>query len=111
MKKRLIGFLVLVPALIMSGITLTESNKKAPVEVLESAWDEFGLFSFEIGITDPAITIGMDQTKSEAKLREYLEDNLSREAKEKYKIYIFKDDIDKLEKEHREYLKENNPNK
>lgn len=51
------------------------------------------------------------QTKSEAKLREYLEDNLSREAKEKYKIYIFKDDIDKLEKEHREYLQENNLNK
>ncbi|AWM17236.1 hypothetical protein P8843_20410 [Bacillus inaquosorum] len=111
MKKRLIGFLVLVPALIMSGITLIESNKKAPVEVLESAWDEFGLFSFQIGITDPAITIGMDQTKSEAKLREYLEHNLSREAKEKYKIYIFKDDIDKLEKEHQEYLKENNLNK
>ncbi|MFL0441807.1 hypothetical protein ACH0BE_00790 [Bacillus subtilis] len=111
MKKRLIGFLVLVPALIMSGITLIESNKKAPVEVLESAWDEFGLFSFQIGITDPAITIGMDQTKSEAKLREYLEHNLSREAKEKYKIYIFKDDIDKLKKEHQEYLQANNPNK
>ncbi len=103
--------MVLVPALIMLGITLIESNKKTPVEFLESAWDEFGLFSFEIGITDPAITIGMDQTKSEAKLREYLKDNLSREAKEKYKIYIFKDDTDKLEKEHQEYLKENNLNK
>ncbi|AUS14114.1 hypothetical protein [Bacillus stercoris] len=111
MKKRLIGFLILVPILIISGITLIESNKKAPEEVLESAWDEFGLFSFQIGITDPAITIGMDQTKSEAKLREYLEHNLSREAKEKYKIYIFKDDIEKLEKEHREYLNANNSNK
>ncbi|AIC98488.1 Prophage-derived-like putative protein YozM [Bacillus subtilis] len=111
MKKRLIGFLILVPILIISGITLIEANKKTPVEVLESAWDEFGLFSFEIGITDPAITIGMDQTKSEAKLREYLKDNLSREAKEKYKIYIFKDDIVKLEKEHQEYLQENNLNK
>ncbi|MGY3183816.1 hypothetical protein ACVW1K_002637 [Bacillus subtilis] len=111
MKKRLIGFLILVPILIISGITLIEANKKTPVEVLESAWDEFGLFSFEIGITDPAITIGMDQTKSEAKLREYLKDNLFREAKEKYKIYIFKDDIVKLEKEHQEYLQENNLNK
>ncbi|CAI6267524.1 Bacteriophage protein [Bacillus subtilis] len=81
MKKRLIGFLILVPILIISGITLIESNKKAPEEVLESAWDEFGLFSFQIGITDPAITIGMDQTKSEVKLREYLKDNLSREGK------------------------------
>ncbi|KAF1680059.1 phage coat protein [Bacillus sp. SKDU12] len=54
----------------------------------------------------------MDQTKSEAKRREYLKDNLPREAKEKYKIYIFKDDIvDKLEKEHQKYLRENNLNK
>ncbi|MEC1961036.1 hypothetical protein [Bacillus subtilis] len=111
MKKRLIGFLVLVPALIMSGITLIEANKKSPLEVIDSIRDEFGLFSVQIGQTDPAITIGMDQIKSEAKLREYLKDNLSREAKEKYKIYIFKDDIDELEKEHQEYLKENNLNK
>ncbi|MGX4766180.1 hypothetical protein ACWH4V_10435 [Bacillus mojavensis] len=111
MKKRLIGFLILVPVLIMSGITLTEANKKSPLEVIDSIRDEFGLFSVQIGQTDPAITIGMDQTKSEVKLREYLKDNLSREAKEKYKIYIFKDDIDKLEKEHREYLQTNNLNK
>ncbi|WIT26854.1 hypothetical protein [Bacillus phage SPbetaL1] len=111
MKKRLIGFLVLVPALIMSGITLIEANKKSPLEVIDNIRDKFGLFSVQIGQTDPAITIGMDQTKSEAKLREYLKDNLSREAKEKYKIYILKDDINKLEKEHREYLKENNLNK
>ncbi|MGV6971113.1 hypothetical protein ACWA17_06370 [Bacillus halotolerans] len=111
MKKRLIGFLILVPVLIMSGITLTEANKKSPLEVIDSIRDEFGLFSVQIGQTDPAITIGMDQTKSEAKLREYLEHNLSRETKEKYKIYIFKDDIEKLEKEHREYLKSNNSNK
>lgn len=77
------------------------------MEVIDSIRDEFGLFSVQIGQTDPAITIGMDQTKSEAKLRAYLKDNLSREAKEKYKIYIFKDNIDKLEKEHQEYLQEN----
>ncbi len=103
--------MILVPVLIMSGITLTEANKKSPLEVIDSIRDEFGLFSVQIGQTDPAITIGMDQTKSEAKLREYLEHNLSREAKEKYKIYIFKNDIEKLEKEHREYLKSNNSNK
>ncbi|MBR0000342.1 phage coat protein, partial [Bacillus subtilis] len=40
-----------------------------------------------------------------------LKDNQTREAKEKYKIYIVKDDTDKLEKEHQEYLKENNLNK
>ncbi|WP_412675166.1 hypothetical protein [Bacillus atrophaeus] len=84
-----------------------KSTEDLTAEVLERAWGEFGLFSFEIGRTDPAITIGMDQTKSEAKLREYLNDNLSEEAKNKYeKIYIFKDDIDQLEKEQQEYLQE-----
>lgn len=37
MKKRLTGFLVLVPVLIMSDINLIDSNKIAAVEVLESA--------------------------------------------------------------------------
>lgn len=103
--------MILVPVLIMSGITLTEANKKSPLEVIGRIRDEFGLFSVQIGQTDPAITIGMDHTKSEGKLREYLKENLSREAKEKYKIYIFKDDIVKLEKEHKKYLRENNSNK
>lgn len=49
MKKRLIGFLILVPVLIMSGITLTEANKKSPLEVIDSIRDEFGLFSVQIG--------------------------------------------------------------
>ncbi|KAF2426703.1 phage coat protein [Bacillus subtilis] len=38
-------------------------------------------------------------------------DHTKSEAKEKYKIYIFKDDIVKLEKEHKKYLRENNSNK
>lgn len=57
MKKRLIEFLILVPVLIMSGITLTEANKKSPLEVIGSIRDEVGLFSVQIGQTDPAITI------------------------------------------------------
>ncbi|AVL07088.1 phage coat protein (plasmid) [Bacillus subtilis] len=48
----------------------------------------------------------MDQTKSESKLREYLDDNLSEEAKKKYEIYIFKEDIDKLKQEHQKSLQE-----
>ncbi|GED04277.1 hypothetical protein BAT02nite_39210 [Bacillus atrophaeus] len=106
MKKKFIGFLVLASFLLMfntasyASDTDEKSTEKSTAELLESVWDEFGLFSFEIGQTDPAITIGMDQTKSEAKLREYLNDNLSEEAKKKYDVYIFKDDINKLEKEH-----------
>ncbi|MCY8497770.1 hypothetical protein P8917_09975 [Bacillus atrophaeus] len=113
MKKKFIGFFVLASFLLIfntasyASDTDEKSTEDLTAEVLEMAWDEFGLFSFGIGQTDPAITIGMDQTKSEAKLREYLNDNLSEEAKKKYeKIYIFKDDIDKLEKEHQEYLQD-----
>ncbi|MCY8825968.1 hypothetical protein [Bacillus atrophaeus] len=108
MKKKSIGFLVLASFLLMFNTAsyASDTDEKSTAELLESIWDEFGLFSFEIGQTDPAITIGMDQTKSEAKLREYLNDNLSEEAKKKYDVYIFKDDINKLEKEHQKYLQE-----
>ncbi|MCX4074718.1 hypothetical protein OQZ55_00110 [Bacillus subtilis] len=115
MKKKFIGFLVLASFLLMfntaSYASDTSKDEKSTedltAEVLESAWDKFGLFSFEIGRTDPAITIGMDHTKSEAQLREYLNNNLSEDAKEKYKLYIFTDEDDHLfGEEHREYLQE-----
>nr|WP_307894647.1 hypothetical protein [Bacillus swezeyi] len=67
-------------------------------EVLDSAWDKFGLVSYMIGDTDPAISIGMDETKSEERLREYLDQNLPQEAKEKYDIEIIQGDIEALEK-------------
>ncbi|AEB62829.1 UNVERIFIED_CONTAM: phage coat protein [Bacillus amyloliquefaciens DSM 7 = ATCC 23350] len=45
---------------------------------------------------------------NEAKLHEYLKENLSREAKEKYKIYIFTDEEDHLFREdHRKYFQKN----
>ncbi|CAF1786486.1 hypothetical protein NRS6110_04252 [Bacillus subtilis] len=117
MKKKFIGFLFLASFLLMfntasyasdTDIKADEkSTEDLTAEVLESAWDKFGLFSFEIGRTDPAITIGMDHNKSEAKLREYLDDKLSEDAKEKYKLYIFTDEDDPLfGDEHREYLQE-----
>ncbi|MBR7817943.1 MULTISPECIES: hypothetical protein [Bacillus] len=108
MKKRFIGFLVLASFLLMFNTAsyATETEEKTTAEVLESAWDEFGLFSFEIGQTDPVITIGMDQRKSDTKLREYLNDNLSEKSKKKYDVVIFKDDINKLKKEHQKYLQE-----
>ncbi|MCY7854981.1 hypothetical protein MOB03_20330 [Bacillus spizizenii] len=113
MKKKFIGFLVLASFLLMFNTAsyASETDEKSPedstAEVLENAWDEFGLFSFEIGRTDPAITIGMDHTKSEAQLREYLNNNLSEDAKEKYKLYIFTDKDDHLfGDEHRKYLQE-----
>ncbi|MBU2661815.1 hypothetical protein [Bacillus cabrialesii] len=111
MKKRFIGFLVLASFLLMFNTAsyasgTDENTEKSTAELLESVMDEFGLFSFQIGRTEPTITIGMDQTRSESKLREYLDDNLSEEAKKKYEIYIFKEDIDKLKQEHQKSLQE-----
>ncbi|KAA6446929.1 hypothetical protein [Bacillus swezeyi] len=109
MKKKLTGILILVSFLLVFNTASFASNtdEKTTAEVLESAWDEFGLFSFEIVKSDPKmISIGMDKTKSEAKLREYLNDNLPEESKKKYDIVIFKKDIHKLEKEHQKYLQE-----
>jgi hypothetical protein len=87
--------------------------------VLDDAWDEYGLFSFGIGDTDPVISIGMDETKNEQELREYLEENISKSDLSHYTIEIFKKDIEELEKEHTmsliegivfDYIKEKNYN-
>ncbi|WP_412677675.1 hypothetical protein [Bacillus swezeyi] len=85
-KKKLVGVLILALFLFLK-------------EVLDSAWDKFGLVNYMIGDTDPTISIGMDETKSEERLREYLDQNLPQEAKEKYDIEIIQRDIEALEKE------------
>ncbi|AEB24406.1 MULTISPECIES: hypothetical protein [Bacillus] len=108
MKKKLIGVLVIVCSVIMYSIVSHPlKNQRSTEEVLESAWDEFGLFSFGIGETDPVISIGMDKTKSEEELRRYLNDNLSDEDKEKYEVKIIKEDINVLERQHEKYLESN----
>ncbi len=88
MKKKLIGVLIIVcfSVFMYSVVKPLFKNEKSTEEVLESAWDEFGLFSFGIGETDAVISIGMDKTKSEDELRRYLNANLSEETKEKYKV-------------------------
>ncbi|KRT87107.1 MULTISPECIES: hypothetical protein [Bacillus] len=101
MKKKLIGLLILTPFLLLfnTATHAVDSNHKTTEEVLDSAWGKFGLVSYMIGETEPIISIGMDKTKSEEKLQEYLDQNLPPEAKEKYDIEIIKRDIDALEKE------------
>lgn len=108
MKKKLIGGLIIVCSGLMYSVVIHPfKNQKSTEKVLESAWDEFGLFSFEVGETDPVIAIGMDKTKSEEELRRYLNDNLSEETKEKYKVKIIKKDINVLERQHEKYLESN----
>lgn len=106
MKKTVVGILVVASSLFMFSIALyaVNGNQKTPDEVLDNAWEKFGLVSYGIGETDPVISIGMDKTKSETKLREYLNDNLSEDVKEKYKIEVIKEDSKVLEKEHQKYL-------
>lgn len=110
MKKKLIGFLILAALLLAFNSTTTthavDSSSKTTQEVLESAWDKFGLFVYSVEESDSIISIGMDETKSEEKLRDYLEENLSEEVKIKYNIKIFTGNIGELEKEHQGSLEE-----
>jgi predicted Zn-dependent protease len=101
MKKIISGLMVVVVALILIVYTnIKEAESYSTASVLESVWDEFGLFSFFIGEEaedinpttgedlDPTIWIEMDETKSELELREYLEENLSKSDLNHYKIEI-----------------------
>ncbi|MBD8071588.1 hypothetical protein [Bacillus sp. PS06] len=109
MKKFISGLIVGAVAVLIfvslnkDDVTVNDS-KEARAEriasVLEDGWDEFGLFSFGIGDTDPVISIGMDETKSEQELRDYLKENIDKYDLIHYDIEIFQKNIQELEKEH-----------
>ncbi|WP_102272180.1 hypothetical protein [Cytobacillus massiliigabonensis] len=116
--KKLISVLVIavIGALIFiihpNKEDVTASNDKEAranriASVLESAWDKFGLFSFQIGDTDPTIWIGMDETKSEQELRDYLNENIDKYDLIYYNVEVFKKSQQELEIEHAMSLIEN----
>ena len=81
-----------------------ESQSNNVKAVLDKAWDDYGLLSYQIGITDPIITIAMDEMKSEKELRKYLNENLSKSDLNKYDIEIFEKNIKELKEEHLKQL-------
>jgi len=100
------------------------SNKNVDVEkkwdriasVLENAWDDFGLFSFQ-ATPDSTIFIEMDETKSELQLIKYLEENINETDLNQYNIKITKKSLHEVETESFmmkvsgivfDYLQENN---
>ncbi len=110
MKKKRFGilFLVLFLLLFNTASQAADPNQKTTEEVLLDAFDKFGLVSSVIGKTDPVISIGLDDTRSEEKLREYLDENLPPDAKGKYEIEIIKRNVEEMKKEIRENLKQEN---
>ncbi|MDA7026394.1 hypothetical protein PJ311_07155 [Bacillus sp. CLL-7-23] len=107
MKKRIIGVLILAFCLLTfntaSNATATPNEKSVEqiTIVLDSAWEKFGMFGYQIIETDSTISMGIDKKINKVKLREYLNENLPEEAKEKYEIDIFQKDINILKREHR----------
>ncbi|MCY7768628.1 hypothetical protein [Bacillus haynesii] len=110
MKKKLIGVLLLAPFFLLfnTATQAADPNQKTTEEVLQDAFDKFGLVSSVIGKTDPVISIGLDDTRSEEKLKKYLDENLPPDAKEKYEVEIFKRNVEEMKKEIRENLKQEN---
>ncbi|XBO85857.1 hypothetical protein AAGG52_19825 [Bacillus licheniformis] len=93
MKKKRFGILFLVPFLLLfnTASQAADPNQKTIEEVLLDAFDKFGLVSSVIGKTDPVISIGLDDTRSEEKLREYLDENLPPDAKRNTKLKLLKE--------------------
>ena len=84
--------------------------------VLENAWDDFGLFSFQ-ATPDSTIFIEMDKTKNELQLIKYLEENVNKTDLNQYNIEITKKSLHEVETESfmmevsvivSDYLQENN---
>ncbi|MEI5906979.1 hypothetical protein WAK64_07905 [Bacillus spongiae] len=109
MKKFMMGLIAggvsvfLVTMMINKEDATASDSKEARSDriaaVLEDAREEYGLFSFGIGGTDPIISIGMDKSKSEQEFRDYLEKNIAVSDLVHYKIEVFKKSIRELEME------------
>ncbi|MBQ4814770.1 hypothetical protein QPL77_17830 [Bacillus pumilus] len=72
--------------------TLTLSEEELDdkvIHVLDSLWEEYKLFNYQIIKTEPTISIGIDTSKDMAGLHSALEKQLPKQALEDYEIEIF----------------------
>ena len=68
--------------------------------VINTAFDEYGLFNSQVGSTDSIIRIEMDEANCEQELLEYLEKNISKADLSHYNIKILKRNLKEVQTEH-----------
>ncbi|MGE7809578.1 hypothetical protein [Lysinibacillus capsici] len=128
MRNFISVFIIIVIVILVINVNIDKNdnffNKNVDVEkkwdriasVLENAWDDFGLFSFQ-ATPDSTIFIEMDETKSELQLIKYLEENINETDLNQYNIKITKKSLHEVETESFmmevsgivfDYLQENN---
>lgn len=83
--------LIIVITLISFYVYINELKSYSTTSVLESAWDKFDIVSYQIGITDPTIWIGIEGS-DEKELQQYLKQNLSQSDQNRYDIEIFQNE-------------------
>lgn len=108
MRNFISVFIIIVVIVIVINIEIDKSNSFSNnntekqwdriVSVLENAWDDFGLFSFQ-ATPDSTIFIEMGETKSELQLRKYLEENVNKTDLNQYNIEITKKSLHEVETE------------
>lgn len=110
MRNFISVFIIIVIVILVINVNIDKndnfSNKNVDVEkkwdriasVLENAWDDFGLFSFQ-ATPDSTIFIEMDETKSELQLIKYLEENINETDLNQYNIKITKKSLHEVETE------------
>ncbi len=110
MRNIISVFIIIVVVVLVVNIDFDKndsfSNNNVNVEkqwdhiasVIENAWDNFGLFSFQ-ATPDSTIFIEMDETKSELQLRKYLEENVNKTDLNQYNIEITKKSLHEVETE------------
>ena len=110
MRNIISVFIIIVVVVLVVNIDFDKndsfSNNNVNVEkhwdhiasVIENAWDDFGIFSFQ-ATPDSTIFIEMDETKSELQLRKYLEENVNKTDLNQYNIEITKKSLHEVETE------------
>lgn len=108
MKKFISVLMIAVVVVLMFNIYINkndvssdgETRAERIADVLNTGFDEYGLFSFEIGATNPTIWIIMDKAKSEQELRKYIEKNVSKSDLSHYNLEISQRSLQVVEREH-----------
>lgn len=83
---------IVVSACVIIGIALFGFIQKEPYStegVMESLWDQHNVQSTGIGGTDPVLDVSVYDEKDIAEVESYLQNNLSKEDLEHYKLIVY----------------------
>ncbi|NYF26117.1 hypothetical protein [Sporosarcina sp. JAI121] len=88
--KRKFGALILTSVIVVSVVFwYTQQKLYSTEQVMNSLWDKYEVQSYQIGDTDPVISIDVYEKNDIPEVEKYLKAKLSKDDLEHYEIEVF----------------------